>query len=235
MTKKGLIILFVFLILIATLGIGLFFLKNDNQINKMPKNEKIILPQPEKDSDFSIEKALSNRRSIRNFENKELSLEQVSQLLWAAQGITDISGKRASPSAGATYPLTVYLVVEKVKDLIPGVYKFIPEDHSLMFILEGEKSTALKNAALGQGFIENAPINIVFGAIYEKTTNRYGERGIQYVHMEAGHAAQNIYLQCESLGLGTVAVGAFDEDRVREILNMSEKEIPLYIMPVGKK
>ena len=190
---------------------------------------KIKLPKPRYESDTSIEEALSKRKSTRNYKGN-LTMKEISQLLWAAQGITST---RTAPSAGATYPLEIYLVVGDVDDLGKGVYTYLPQEHSLMKILDGDIRKELADACLGQVFIEEAAVDIVFTAVYERTTRRYGERGIRYVHMEVGHAAQNVYLQAVSLKLGTVVVGAFYDERVKEIMEI-EKE-PLYIMPVGSQ
>jgi SagB-type dehydrogenase family enzyme len=197
--------------------------------------EEIQLPQPNTRRGISIEEALKKRRSQRNFPEKPLTFRQVSQLLWAAQGITDTGRMRSAPSAGATYPLEVYILVKNVEELDPGIYHFNPDKTTLTKILSGDKSSELMAASLGQNFVETAAINLVFAAVYERTTDRYGDRGERYVHMEVGHAGQNVYLQCESLGLGTVFVGAFDDEEVANVLNLPEDEKPLYIMPVGHK
>ncbi len=207
---------------------------NNEEVMKNFENEKIELPKPNTDGDVSVEQALENRRSIRDFKDEELSLEEISQLLWAAQGVTSPDGKRTAPSAGATYPLEAYIVVRKVDNLEPGVYRFVPDEHSLVQISEGQRNAKLSSAALGQVFIEDAPVNIVFAAEYERTTNRYGQRGEMYVHMEAGHAAQNLYLQSESLDLAMVVIGAFDDEDVKKVLHLPENEEPLYIIPVGR-
>ena len=195
---------------------------------------KIILPEPRYDSNVSVEEAILQRRSERDYTSQALTLQEVSQLLWAAQGITDPRGYRAAPSAGATYPLEIYVVVGNVEGVAKGIYRYEPEAHQLLKVVSGEQRGALAQAALNQQFIAQAPVNFVITAIYERTTQRYGERGIRYVHMEAGHAAQNVYLQAVALNLGTVVVGAFHDNQVKEILNLAEDEEPLYIMPVGR-
>lgn len=200
---------------------------------KPQKGEKMKLPEPKYSSEISVEAALKNRRSVRSYKNEPLTLEQVSQLLWSAQGKTAKWGGRTAPSAGATYPLDTYLVVGNVTGLPKGVYKYDPEEHVIEIIKEKDVRKELSGAAWGQGFIAQAPINIVLAAIYRRTTGRYGERGIRYVHMEVGHVGQNISLQCETMGLGTVMVGAFSDERVKEILGI--KGEPLYIIPIGKK
>ncbi len=208
-----------------------------NQEQKRFMNlQETILPQPEKFSKISIEEVLLERRSIREYKDESLTLKEVSQILWAAQGMTEsIWGGRTAPSAGALYPLEAYLVVRKVENLEPGIYHYLPQGHKLTRILEGDINKKLAEAGLNQSCIEKAPINLVITAFYSRTTAKYGERGIRYVHLEAGHAAQNVYLQVQSLGLGTVTIGAFYDDGVRGLLNLSREETPLYIMPIGRK
>lgn len=197
--------------------------------------EKIALPAPRSDSDTSVEEALLRRRSHRSFARSPLSLQEVAQLLWAAQGITDkAQGFRTAPSAGALYPLEVYLVVGEVEGLFPGVYRYLPEEHALVMTLNEDRREELYKVSLFQGWIRAAPVVLVFTAVYERTTRKYGERGIRYVYMEAGHAAQNVYLQAEALNLGTVVVGAFQDDGVKNALLLPKNEHPLYLMPVGR-
>ncbi|MHC1635207.1 MAG: SagB/ThcOx family dehydrogenase [Candidatus Methanospirareceae archaeon] len=202
---------------------------------EIPPSGKIKLPEPRYDSETSIEEALLKRRSIRAYKEEPLTLAELSQLLWAAQGITDERGFRTAPSAGALYPLEVYVVVGEVENLPKGVYKYKPHEHELIMVAEGDRRVELCDAALSQSPVKDAPVVIVFGAVYERTTRKYGERGIRYVHMEVGHAAQNVYLQAVSLGLGTVVIGAFYDEEVKHVVNMTEEEQPLYIMPVGRK
>jgi len=196
----------------------------------------IILPKPKTKGTLSLEGSIKKRRSRRSFLDKPLTLEQVSQLLWAAQGITDErAGFRAAPSGGACYPLDIYLVVGKnsVAGLDAGVYHYVVSNHSLEIHLRGDKRRALALASLGQMFIARAPISIVTTVEYSRITSRYGQRGIRYAHIEVGHVGENIYLQAATLGLGTVAVGAFSDGMVSKCLNLSKEHEPLYIMPVG--
>ncbi len=194
-----------------------------------------ILPTPLYDGDTSVEKALLQRRSVRSYADEPLTLAEVSHLLWAAQGITSPSGGRTAPSAGALYPLEIYLLSGVVNDLPTGLYHYKPSDHSLTLVVEGDQRQALYEAALSQSAVKEAAVVIVITAIYERTTVKYGERGEQYVHMEVGCVAQNIYLQAVSLDLGTVFIGAFHDDRVREVLHLGADEQPLGLMPVGRK
>ncbi len=196
----------------------------------------IYLPLPVFKGNMSLEEAILHRRSIREYRKEPLTLHQLSQLLWAAQGITEVRwGFRASPSAGATYPLEIYVVVGNngVKGLAPGVYRYQPHSHSLVLVKKGDFREELYSACLNQEWVRDAPVVLVIVADYERTTRVYGERGIRYVHMEVGHVGQNIYLEATALGLGTVAVGAFYDDEVRVIIGAPENHHPLYVMPVG--
>ena len=215
---------------------GFALLQAREMIDTMPeyKSETIRLPGPAQDSKTSIEKALLKRRSVRSFKDSSLTLAEVSQLLWAAQGITSPGGLRTAPSAGALYPLEIYLVAGNVDALPDGVYHYRPVKHELARVIRGDKRTELCAAALGQTSVRNAAAVIVFAAVYERTTVKYGARGVQYVHMETGHAAQNVSLQAVPLHLGTVVIGAFQDAEVRKVLKMPDREQPLYVMPVGR-
>jgi SagB-type dehydrogenase family enzyme len=195
----------------------------------------ISLPEPWYQNDFSVERSLLERRSTRSYTNEPLKLDEVSQLLWAAQGITNTSGYRTAPSAGALYPLEVYIVVGNVEDLAPGVYHYLPENHELELIVKGDVRDKLADAALSQSSVREGAVSIIITAIYERTTGKYGERGIRYVHIEVGHAAQNICLQATAMGLGLVTVGAFNDGEVAGLLGLAEEEEPLYIIPAGRK
>ena len=159
-----------------------------------------------------------------------MSLEEVSQLLWASSGRNLY--RRTAPSAGATYPLETYLVSGEVEELEPGIYRYTPTRHSLEITKEHDVRSRLSRAALGQGMVEEAPVNIIIAADYGRTTGHYGQRGNRYVHMEVGHVGQNVSLQAIALGLGTVMIGAFGDKEVKEVLGINEE--PLYIIPVGK-
>ena len=235
---------FLMLIISAFMIIGLIsfsIFRTRFKVEKRPKKIelKIKLPQPSYKSETSIEEALRRRRSIREYEDKPLTIKHVSQLFWAAQGVTKpdpwlrAGGFKTAPSAGATYPLEIYMVVKEdgVEELEPGIYHYLPKTHEIELIKKGDYSRELMEAALGQEWVGAAPVNMVITAIYERTTRRYGDRGIRYVHMEVGHVGENIYLQCMSLGLGCVVIGAFYDDQVKEILGVDEA--PLYIIPIG--
>ena len=143
-------------------------------------------------------------------------------------------GLRTTPSAGALYPLEIYVVVGNIKDIEAGVYKYISQEHKIIRTIDRDVREELSNAALNQVMIREAPVTVVYTAVFDRITEKYGESGRQrYVFMEIGHSAQNIYLQAESLGLGTCAIAAFTDSRVSELLSLPEEEVPLYIMPTG--
>ncbi len=183
----------------------------------------------------SLEELLRERRSVRDYADAPLTQGEVLKLLWAGQGITQARGFRTAPSAGALYPLEIYLVAGNVENLAPGVYKYQPTQNTLSLVKDGDVRAGLAAAALGQSSVREGAISIVIAAVYERTTRKYGPRGETYVHIEVGHAAQNICLQATALGLGLVTVGAFNDAGVRAIVGMSQDEIPLYVIPVGRK
>lgn len=189
----------------------------------------ISLPKPVLKGTLSLEEAIKERRSVRSYSDRDLTLEQLSQLLWAAQGITDIRGFRAAPSAGALYPLEIYVAK---KD---GLFHYIPEGHKLELIIAKDLRQGLTEASWGQGFIAQAPVNIIICAVYDRVTSRYGKRGIRYTDIEVGHAAENVHLQAVALGLDSVPVGAFSDGAVSSVLGLSKEETPIYIIPVGYK
>lgn len=194
----------------------------------------VELPRPQLVSDRSFEAALAGRHSVRDFDAEPLSLEAVSQLLWAAQGANRADGRRTSPSAGALYPLEVYLLAGEVLGLETGLYRYISNRHRLQRILGADRRVELADAALGQGWISDAPLALVIAAVYGRTEAKYGVRARRYVHIEAGHAAQNVLLQAVSLGLGGTVVGAFDDARLQRRLAMPDNETPLLIIPLGR-
>jgi SagB-type dehydrogenase family enzyme len=181
----------------------------------------------------SIEKLIKKRRSVRRYTDRELSESVISRIVWAAQGISSKDGLRTSPSAGALFPLDVHVVAGEGSGLEPGTYRYIPDEDVLVQEIEGDMREKLSIAALSQPMIKNAFVSIVISAVYPRITSKYGKRGIRYAHMEAGHAAQNVYLLGTELGIGTCAVGAFDDEEVKKILKLPANEDPLYILPLG--
>jgi SagB-type dehydrogenase family enzyme len=193
----------------------------------------VKLPPPDTVGSVTVEQALWRRRSVRAFTGEPLSLKQVGQLLWAAQGLNRGRVGRTAPSAGATYPMELYLVAGRVTGLGPGVYHYRFDGHSLALKKRGDQRAGLAEAALGQSSIATASAVLVLAADFGRTARVYGQRAARYVYMEAGHVGENVYLQSEALELGTVMIGAFQDDRVRKLLGISQA--PLYITPVGKK
>ena len=198
----------------------------------------IPLPKPSSDGKLSLEKAIKGRRTLREFKDRVLSLNHLSQLLWAAQGITDpIEMKRAVPSAGALYPLDIYVIVgEKgVKGMEAGVYHYLPRTHEILPIAKGDLRKEVASASLRQMWMTQAPVIFIITAEYKRNTWKYGERGIRYALIEVGHAGQNLFLQAEALGLGAGIVGAFNDLEVSKVAGLPPKHEPLLIMPVGYK
>lgn len=190
--------------------------------------KSIELPKPRSQGSISLEQAIGNRESVRSFTKQPLSLEQIGQLLWSGQGLRDALGKRTVPSAGALYPLELYLVIEE------GVYYYVPEGHRMEPHVESDMRSSLSSAALGQECISQAPITFILTAVFSRMETKYGkERSPQYIYLEAGHAAQNILLQATALGLHGVPVGAFYEEQVTKILQLQRDHYPLYLIPLG--
>ncbi len=190
--------------------------------------EKIKLPPPRTDSEISLEKTLAQRRSIRSFTAEKLTIEEISQLCWAAQGVTRKERSfRTAPSAGALYPLELYLVTPD------GLYHYDPREHELEVLSTEYLRGKLADAALRQGAVYSGTCVFVVTAVYARTSKKYGDRAARYVHMEVGHAAENLLLQAVALGLGAVPIGAFYDDRVAEVLSLPEDHEPLMIIPVG--
>ena len=189
--------------------------------------EIITLSKPNQSGSMPLEKAIAIRRSRRDFLPQPLTLEQIGQLAWAVQGQDAHSSYRTAPSAGATYPLELFVVSSD------GLFRYLPAKNSLEKLISQDLRAALASAAWGQKFVEAAPLTLVFAAEFSRTTNHYGKRGIRYVYMEAGHAAQNVHLQAEVLGLGSVAVGAFDDSSVSKVLSLPKNLEPIYMVTVG--
>ena len=196
------------------------------------------LPSAQTDGTVSLEKAIKVRRTIRSFTSEQLTLEHFSQLLWAAYGITEDRGfKRAAASGGACYPMDIYALVgeEGIKGIEAGIYHYEPMGHSVSQILEGDLREEVARASLGQMWMATPPLSLVICAEYDRITSRYGDRGVRYAIIEAGHMGQNIFLQAEALGLGAGIVGAFQDEAVIQVMGTPPSHEPLLIMPVGYK
>jgi SagB-type dehydrogenase family enzyme len=194
----------------------------------MAEKQIINLPEPKLSGKMSVEEAIARRRSERSFSAEELTMDQISQLLWSAQGITDKSwGFRAAPSAGSLYPLTVYILK---KD---GLFQYLPDGHKLVQISTEDKRPSLVRASLTQSFIGEAPLVIIIAGNFRIIESKYGQRAYRYLNMEIGHAAENIHLQAAALGLVSVPVGAFWDDVVAKTMELPDTQDPFYIIPVG--
>ena len=202
-----------------------------------PGAELVKLPPPSYKGAMSVEEALKARRTVRQFAARALDLRQVSQLLWGADGLSDPRGHRTAASAGATYPLEIYLVVGErgVADLPAGVYRYLVKEHALEPGVKGDLRQAVARASLHQAWMTHAPVMVVIAAEYRRCTARYGERGLMYTHMEAGHVGTNVFLQAEALGLGAGIVGAFEDQGLSQALQLPKDYVPLLVMPVGYK
>jgi SagB-type dehydrogenase family enzyme len=196
----------------------------------------LLLPTPKEKGRVSVEEAIASRRTRRRFSEEPLPLEALSQLLWAAQGVTGKDGHlRAAPSGGALYPLDIYAVVGRssVEGLDPGVYCYLPHRNGLREILSGDLRASLARDCLGQHWTARAPVSLVVTAEYERIESKYGTRGRRYAIMESGHAGQNIFLQAEALGLAAGIVGAFHDKTLAHALHLPPSHHPLLVMPVG--
>jgi SagB-type dehydrogenase family enzyme len=193
------------------------------------------LPAPLQTGEISLEACLHERRSTRKYAPDAISLTEISQLLWAAQGVNRPGGFRTTPSAGALFPLEIYLAAALVEGIPAGVYRYLPQGHSLVPLERGDMRGRLSSAALGQESVGEGAAVLVIAAAYRRTTGKYGRRGERYVHIEVGAAAQSVHLQAAALGLGTVFIGAFEDDLVRDVIGMPSSESPLGLMPVGRR
>lgn len=189
--------------------------------------EVIELPSPRTAGELSLEEVLAARRSVREFTDDPLEMAELSQLLWAAQGLTAPWGGRTAPSAGALYPIEVYLAIRE------GVYHYLPEGHRLELLDRSDVRSPLAAAALGQEAVADAPAVMILTGVYARTEAKYGDRAERYVQLEAGHVAQNVLLQAVALGLGAVPMGAFDDGAVKDVLRLPPDHDPLYLIPVG--
>ena len=211
--------------------------KKPPQYKTYPGSKKVQLPKGEYRG-MVIEDAITERRSVRNYSKEAISMAQLSQLLFAAQGVT---GKmyghplRSAPSAGALYPFEIYLVVNNVEDLAQGIYHYSVLDHGLELVKAGDFRDQITDAGLKQEMLGTGGVTFVLSAIFDRIRHKYGQRGMRYVYMEAGHISQNIYLQAVSLGLGSVSVGAFLDERVNRLIDVDgRKEAAVYLHAVGR-
>jgi SagB-type dehydrogenase family enzyme len=200
----------------------------------LSKAHRVELPKPHRDGSISLERCIDQRRSVRHFRDQALTKAELGQLLWAAQGVTGPDGGRAVPSAGALYPLELYVLIRNVTSLAPGIYRYRVGRHELALAKPGYSPKALIDATFGQDWITSAPACISIAAVFERTAVKYGDRGHRYVCLESGHAAESVMLQAVALGLATTMVGAYSDEEVGRLLGLSPKEISLCLIPVGR-
>jgi SagB-type dehydrogenase family enzyme len=228
---------FLKLISMATIS-GIHLLSPARVLSALAKKKegRMILPTPDFKGSLSVQEAIKSRRTNRSFSSRRIEIIDLSQLLYAAQGITEDGGhKRAAPSGGALYPLDVYGVVgaKGVEGLDAGVYRFVPPKHHIELVTGTDKRSDLAKASLHQMWVAEPPLSFVITAEYSRIESKYGERGRRYAMIEAGHVGQNIFLQAEALGLSAGIVGAFEDAHVIKVLGLPKKHEPLIIMPVG--
>lgn len=201
--------------------------------------QEVPLPKPAEEGRIPVERAIKERRTIRHFQDKALTLSHLGQLLWAGQGVTEKGGlhRRAAPSGGALYPLELYAIVGKngVQGLQAGIYRYLPEKHSLSGVSSGDERQSVARVAWGQMWMADAPAILAVAAQYQRITQKYGDRGVRYALIEVGHVGQNISLQAEALGLGAGVVGAFEDKKLAALLGCPPGEDPLYLLPIGYK
>lgn len=229
-TNRCLIVVVAVFFSLSFMASGVRF--SNAEVKKMyssPGNFVVELPSPVRKGKMSLEEVLNKRESVRSFSPQALTKQELSQLLWAAQGVTRNWGARTAPSAGALFPLEIYVVLKE------GVFHYSPRNHHLVRTIEQDFRDILAQAALNQNCIREAPAIFIITAVYERTASKYGGRAERYVKMEAGHVAQNILLQATVLGLGAVPVGAFQDKQVQQALGLPSDHEPLYLIPVGTR
>lgn len=205
------------------------------EIPVKPMTQMIDLPQPDLDGNMSLEKAMYSRRSRRTFSQDQVTMQELSQILWSAQGITDESGHRTAPSGKSAYPFTVYIVVRNVEDLDPGLYQYLPEEHQLGLLGLANAGDLLTSAGVQQG-AQDAPIVLLPTASYGKMKAVFPDNDpVPNTLLEAGHIGQNVYLQVEAMGMSTVVMGGFNAVKVGEVLNLDPAEDVIYLIPVGHR
>ena len=235
--KQKLVLIFLIIIFIAVVSAYYFSESNKQVYTSRHVISYLSLPSPALTGNLSVESAIQNRRSVRHYSNQSVSIENVSQILWAAQGITDTENNlRAAPSAGQVYPLEVYVIAgPDVSGLQEGVYHYVPSNNTLELIMNGDLRSDLSGIANGQPWVKEAPLDILITGDYRKMIDKYTDRELstRFVDLEAGHAGENIYLQAEALGLATVSLGSFNENQLIQRFKLPNNETPLYIFPIG--
>lgn len=220
---------------LSILAIALIAVLGFNGHSEHDSSKMIKLPEPRTDGGIPIEKALKDRRSIRSFGKSGITLDEVSQLLWAAQGITDDKGHRTAPSGMERYPLEVYLLADNVTGLPSGVYHYIPQNHSLTIIEQGKIDEYYNASAGGESWIKTAPAIVVITGVMSRMNIWPGQDLSRFVYVEAGTAAENMLLEVVSLNLASTYTAGFNASRTAELLQLSPSEVPIGVIPVGRK
>jgi len=201
-------------------------------VDSLAAGDTLSLPEVKVFGTVSVEEVLSARRSVREFKEEDVTLAQVAQLFWPAQGVTDTSEKRrfrTAPSAGSLYPLQVYAVWNG------SVWQYLPKTHTAVLKTKDITRFDLAKGCRSPAVIQSAPVCFIITGNYSHTGRIYEDRGERYVNIEVGHAAQNLLLQAVALGLGSVPVGSVKEAELKTLMGLPEEETPLYILPVGVK
>lgn len=219
-------------------GLGGLFAWRDSAAEGAPERGALLeLKAPDFNGNLTLEEAIGRRRCIRSFKPVPITDRELSQILWSAQGITDPGGrKRAAPSGGALYPADLYAAVGKggVQGLEAGVYHYRPQGHRLSRVGAEDRRREIASASFRQMWMADAPVLFIITLEYARITGKYGERGVRYALIEAGHIGQNIFLQCQSLGLAAGIVGAFDDREVAAAAGAARNHEPVIVMPVGR-
>jgi SagB-type dehydrogenase family enzyme len=235
--KQKLVLIILIIIFIGVVSAYYFSESNKTVYTTRQIISYISLPTPALTGNLSVEAAIKNRRSVRQYSNQSVTLANVSQILWAAQGITDTQNNlRAAPSAGQVYPLEVYVIAgPNVSGLQEGVYHYVPSNNTLEMYMNGDLRSDLAGIANGQPWVKQAQLDILITGDYQKMIDKYPDKALstRFVDLEAGHAGENIYLQAEALGLATVSLGSFNENQLIQRFELPSNETPLYIFPIG--
>jgi SagB-type dehydrogenase family enzyme len=195
--------------------------------------ENIKLPAPRSDGGMPLEAAMAKRRSVREFKPESISIRELSQLLWAAQGVTGPKGQRTAPSAMAKYPLSIYIVPARVDGLAPGLYRYKADGHELETVGPDKRAAVLETVPK-QTALQQAAVVFIVAMNYQKSAQNVTEQTRRYVHMETGLAAQNLLLEAVALKLGSVVVGGINAEAVRKAANLPEAEEVMCALPVGR-
>ena len=209
-----------------------------------PQDARIIpLPQPSdiKAHAMDLRIAIEQRRSVRRYARDPLTIEELAYLCWCTQGIVDVKAPfytlRNVPSAGGRHALETWLLINRVKGIQPGLYRYLAFSHGLATIdTTSGIADSIMSACLGQAFVRSSAVTFIWSAVIYRMAWRYSERAYRLVHLDAGHACQNLYLAAEQIGCGTCAIGAFDDQQMADVLKIDgEEEFVLYCAAVGRK